>query len=211
MSYNNPEELLRITDYFQGRSRSRSASWHSGWAASFRTVAQWLDLFPDHDEPLPQTDHCAGGELWRRSRTDSGTSPCVPHGVAAVCCGVRRATSRNPRPLARPHQHDGAAYRLSGRTMQFDGGQPGGDHGGRAARRRPIELRNVQPDLFPDATVSLGTLVSQLNWDDWLSCINSDELERHLRESAGNWSIYVEAAMLRMQMAFRDRLLRGWI
>ena len=72
-----------------------------------------------------------------------------------------------------------------------------------------IEMRNVQADLFPDASISLGRLVSQLNWDDWLSCISCVELERHLRESAGRWSIYIEAALLRMQMAFRDRLLQG--
>jgi len=72
-----------------------------------------------------------------------------------------------------------------------------------------VEVRNVQPDRFPDASISLGQLVSQLNWDDWLSCINSDQLERHLRQSGGRWSIYIEAAMLRVQMAFRDRMLQG--
>jgi N-acetylgalactosamine kinase len=72
-----------------------------------------------------------------------------------------------------------------------------------------IEVRNVRPDLFSDASISLGRLVSQLNWDDWLSCINCVELERHLRESAGNWSIYLEAAMLRVQMEFREQVLHG--
>ncbi len=72
-----------------------------------------------------------------------------------------------------------------------------------------IEVRNVDPQQFPNASISVGRLVSQLNWDDWLSCINCEELERHLRQSAGRWSIYIEAAMLRVQMAFRDRLLQG--
>ncbi len=72
-----------------------------------------------------------------------------------------------------------------------------------------IEVRNVRSDRFPDASVSLGRLVSQLNWDDWHSCINCEELERHLRESAGQWHIYIEAAMLRLQMAYRDRILQG--
>src|SRR5262249_185105 len=70
-----------------------------------------------------------------------------------------------------------------------------------------IELRNVQPDRFPDASISLSQLVSQLNWDDWLSCVNSQELQRRLRQAAGNWRIYVEASMLRLQMEFRHQLL----
>ena len=49
-----------------------------------------------------------------------------------------------------------------------------------------VEVRNVDPQKFPDARISLGQLVSQLDWDDWLSCVNSDSLERHLRLAAGN-------------------------
>ncbi len=72
-----------------------------------------------------------------------------------------------------------------------------------------LEIRNVDPDQFPDASLSLGRLIAQLDWDGWLSCINSAALERYLRQSAGGWWIYIEAAMLRLQMAFPDRLLSG--
>src|SRR5262249_44967570 len=72
-----------------------------------------------------------------------------------------------------------------------------------------IEIRNVQPEIFPDTTISLSQLVSQLNWDDWLSCVNSQELQRRLRQAAGNWSLYIEAAMLRLQMEFRQQMLSG--
>ena len=72
-----------------------------------------------------------------------------------------------------------------------------------------IEVRNVDPEQFPNGSISIGSLVSQLDWDNWLSLIDSGELLRHLRASAGNWTLYIEAAMLRLQMAYRDRLLSG--
>src|SRR5207249_11392233 len=72
-----------------------------------------------------------------------------------------------------------------------------------------LEIRNVQPELFQDGSISLGQLVSQLDWDDWLKCVNSQELQRRLRQAAGHWSLYIEAAMLRLQMEFRHQMLFG--
>ena len=210
MSYNNPEELLRITDYFQGRSRQSLGELAQRLgAASFRTVGEWLDLFPDHDEPLPQTDNSLAEnygddpQLIRERRR--------AYRMALLRFAAEFGEQRHAILVRSPGR-----INIMGRHIDYQGGRcnlmavnqevimvvaPRDDDS--------IELRNVQPELFPDATISLGRLVSQLNWDDWLSCINCDELERHLRESAGNWSIYVEAAMLRMQMAFRQRLLQG--
>lgn len=210
MSYNDPEELLRISDYFQGRShQSLSELVQRLGPATIRTVRDWLALFPDHDDPLPQTD----------------ASLAENYGDDADLLRERRRAYRAAllRFAAEFGEHRDAILvrspgriNVMGRHIDYQGGRcnlmavnqevimvvaPRDDD--------RIELRNVQPELFPDATISLGRLVSQLNWDDWLSCINSEELERHLRESAGRWSIYVEAAMLRMQMAFRQRLLQG--
>ena len=210
MSYNNPEELLRVTDYFQGRSQqSLGELMQRLGSVTFRTVGQWLDLFPGHDDPLPQTDHALAENY--------GDDPAL---IRERRHAYRTTLLRFAAEFG-DHRHailvrSPGRINLMGRHIDYQGGRcnlmavnqevlmvvaPRDDD--------RIELRNVQPDLFPNASVSLGTLVSRLNWDDWLSCINSDELERHLRQSAGNWSIYVEAAMLRMQMAFRDRLLRG--
>ncbi len=210
MSYNNPEELLRITDYFHGRTQHSLAELKQRLGdATLRTVDRWLELFPNHEEPVPETD---------RALADSyGDDPALilerrqAYRTALLRFAAEFGEQRHAIIVRSPGR-----INLMGRHIDYQGGccnlmavnqevlmvvSPRDDD--------QIELRNVQPDLFPDASVSLGTLVSRLNWDDWLSCINSNELERHLRESAGNWSIYVEAAMLRMQMAYRDLLLRG--
>lgn len=210
MSYNNPEELLRITDYFQGRSQQSLSDLRARLGAeSCRTVQQWLDLFP------------AEGRL----RPEVAAALAANYGDDPQLIAERRQAYRET--LLRFGQEFGNArhaiivrspgrINIMGRHIDYQGGRCNlmavnqevimvvsprdDDH---------IEIRNVRSDLFPDASISLGRLVSQLNWDDWLSCVNSVELERHLRQSAGRWSLYVEAAMLRMQMAFRDRVLQG--
>lgn len=210
MSYNDPEELLRISDYFQGRRhQSLSELAQRLGDATIRPVREWLEQFPDHDEPLPLTDAALAesygddpGLIRERRRA---------YRTALLRFAADFGDDRHAILVRSPGR-----INIMGRHIDYQGGRcnlmavnqevimvvaPRDDD--------RIELRNVQPELFPDATISLGRLVSQLNWDDWLSCINSEELERHLRESAGRWSIYVEAAMLRMQMAFRQRLLQG--
>jgi N-acetylgalactosamine kinase len=209
MSYNNPEELLRISDYFQGRRQQTLSELQLQLGeATFRSVRAWLELFPAEGGPLPQVAaaladqygsdpdllaerHQAYRETLWRFLQEFGDRPAI----------IVRSPGR---------------INIMGRHIDYQGGccnlmavnqevlmvvSPRDDD--------RIEVRNVRPDLFPAASISLGRLVSQLNWDDWLSCVNCAELERHLRASAGRWTIYIEAAMLRMQMAFRDRLLQG--
>ena len=209
MSYNNPEELLRISDYYQGRhQQSLSELQLQLGESTFRSVRAWLELFPAEGGPLPNVAaaladqygsdpdllaerHQAYRETLLRFLQEFGDRPAI----------IVRSPGR---------------INIMGRHIDYQGGccnlmavnqevlmvvSPRDDD--------RIEVRNVRPDLFPAASISIGRLVSQLNWDDWLSCVNCAELERHLRASAGRWTIYIEAAMLRMQMAFRDRLLQG--
>ncbi len=210
MSYNNPEELLRITDYFYGQSQqSLSQLQQRLGEATCRRASQWLELFPADDQPLAETDQA----LAENYGSDPDLLRERRQAYRAVL--LRFAAEFGEDRYAIIVRSPGR-INVMGRHIDYQGGccnlmavnqevimvvSPRDDD--------QIEVRNVQPELFPDASISVGRLVSQLNWDDWLSCINCDELERHLRQSAGRWSIYIEAAMLRVQMAFRDRLLQG--
>jgi N-acetylgalactosamine kinase len=210
MSYNDPEELLRITDYFQGRSHQSLGELAQRLGTStIRTVQEWLELFPDHDQPVPQTDASLAENY--------GDDPALiqerrrAYRMVLLRFAAEFGEQRHAILVRSPGR-----INIMGRHIDYQGGRCNlmavNQEVIMAVAPRDddrIELRNAQPELFPDATISLGRLVSQLNWDDWLSCINCEELERHLRDSAGKWSIYVEAAMLRMQMAFRQRVLQG--
>ncbi|MHB0957442.1 MAG: galactokinase family protein [Pirellulaceae bacterium] len=210
MSYNNPEELLRITDYFHGRRQQSLAELQERLGTdTLRDVHEWLELFPAEGPMLPHvatalaTNYGEDLELLRERH--QAYRETLLRFQQAFGEGRQAIIVRSP-----------GRINIMGRHIDYQGGRcnlmavnqevimvvsPRDDD--------CIEVRNVRSTLFPDDSISLGRLVSQLNWDDWLSCVNCAELERHLRESAGRWSIYIEAAMLRMQMAFRERLLQG--
>jgi len=72
-----------------------------------------------------------------------------------------------------------------------------------------VRLFNVDPERFPDREFSIGELVKDLPWDDWLSLVNSEKVSRMVRTCGGDWSQYIKAAVLRLQKKFRTDELRG--
>lgn len=210
LSYNNPEELLRIEDHFHGQRR-QSLDDLRGWlgGSKLKAVDQWLELFPA-DGRLPPASRASLVEYYG-DHPDVLAERCAAYRATLTCF---RANFGNHRPVMVVRSP--GRINIMGRHIDWQGGRcnlmavtqevlmvvaPRADD--------RIEARNVDPVNFPDLSISLGQLVSRLDWDDWMSVVNSGELVRHLRESAGNWSLYIEAAMLRLQMAYRERLLRG--
>jgi len=79
--------------------------------------------------------------------------------------------------------------------------RPRGDDG--------VRLFNVREETFGRREFRLGHLVAQLTWDDWLSLVNSDTVRRMIAAAPGDWSLYVQAALLRLQKQFPERKFRG--
>ncbi len=210
MSYNNPEELLRIEDHFHGQRRQSLEDLYQRLGSErLKPIRDWLSLFPD-DGDLPDSTRAAFSEYYGDSAELHGEKAAAYR--SALLCFRQHFGGDRPVFIVRSP----GRINLMGRHVDWQGGRcnlmavtqevimvvaPRSDD--------RIEARNVDPQLFPDVSTSIGRLVSQLNWDDWLSVVNSSGLVRHLRESAGNWSLYLEAAMLRLQMAHQDRQLRG--
>jgi N-acetylgalactosamine kinase len=210
MSYNNPEELLRIEDHFHGQRRQSLEELRTRLGAErFKTIDEWLALFPA-EGPLPDSTRAAFTEYY-------GDEPallaekCAAYRAALLCFRQHFGRDRSVILVRSPGR-----INVMGRHIDWQGGRcnlmavtqevimavaPRADD--------LIEARNFDPRQFPDVSTSIGRLVSQLDWDDWLSVVNSSGLTRHLRESAGNWSLYLEAALLRLQMAHREHHLRG--
>ncbi|MFN0052954.1 MAG: galactokinase family protein [Planctomycetales bacterium] len=210
MSYNDPEELLRIEDYYHGQRHQSLEDLKSRLGSDrLKTVDEWLQL-------LSETG--SAGQTVREALAEcyGDEEPVLAERIQAcrnvLLCfrkhfgGVRQVILvRSP-----------GRINLMGRHIDWQGGRCNlmavNQEVLMAVSPRSddlIEVRNLDPSQFPNLTISLGRLVSRLDWDDWLSMVNSSETLRHLRESAGSWNLYIEAAMLRLQMAFRDRLLHG--
>jgi N-acetylgalactosamine kinase len=210
MSYNDPEELLKIEDCFHGRRRQSAADLRARLGdQKLKTPAEWLRLFPDNGD-VPQAVRNALVEYY-------GDDPqiladkCAAYRAVLECFRERFGDDRQVILVRSPGR-----INVMGRHIDWQGGRcnlmavtqevimavaPRADD--------VIEARNVDSAQFPNLSISLGKLVSRLNWDDWLSVVNSSQTLRHLRESAGNWGVYIEAAMLRLQMAFRHHLVHG--
>jgi N-acetylgalactosamine kinase len=210
MAFNNPEELLVIEDRLQGQRRQALTQLSDRLGPErFRTVDQWLDLFRGGSELLPATEEALrtfygdDAELLRERQ----------HAYRQTLLRFRDAFGGDRRVIL---VRSPGRVNIMGRHIDWQGGRCNLMAVDREAilavsprADDAIELRNVEPESFPDASISLSQLVSQLNWDDWLSCVNSQELQRRLRQAAGSWRIYVEAAVLRLQMEFRQQMLSG--
>jgi N-acetylgalactosamine kinase len=72
-----------------------------------------------------------------------------------------------------------------------------------------VRLYNVRADQFAARRFSIGELLTQLTWDDWLSLVNSETVQQMVMESGGDWAQYVRAAVLRLQKHYHGIKLRG--
>ena len=72
-----------------------------------------------------------------------------------------------------------------------------------------VRLFSVNPEHYPDREFSIGEMVADLPWDDWLSLVNSEKVSRMVHICGGDWAQYIKAAVLRVQKKFRTDRLRG--
>jgi N-acetylgalactosamine kinase len=210
LSYNNPEELLQIEDHLHGRRRHSESTLRGRLGtARLKRVAEWQRIFPAQGT-LPEASRQLLADCY-------GDDP-------AIVADRARALGSVLAEFARRHGEEREVVlvrspgriNLMGRHIDWQGGPCNlmavSQEVLLVAGPRTddiIEAHNVDPVAFPPVRTSLGQMVSRLNWDDWLSVVNSQELHRHLRELSGNWRLYIEAALLRLQMAFRTQALQG--
>jgi N-acetylgalactosamine kinase len=72
-----------------------------------------------------------------------------------------------------------------------------------------VRLFSVNPEHYPDREFSIGEMVADLPWDDWLSLVNSEKVSRMVHICCGDWAQYIKAAVLRLQKKFHTDPLRG--
>ncbi len=70
-------------------------------------------------------------------------------------------------------------------------------------------LYNLDRGNFPDRSFSIGELIVDLPWDDWLSLVDSEKVSQLVRQAQGDWSQYVKAAYLRLQKKYNTVRLHG--
>lgn len=70
-----------------------------------------------------------------------------------------------------------------------------------------IELSNTDEEQFEPASFSIAEQIGDLEWSDWVSCINSPQTLQMVQNGA--WENYAKAAALKLQDRYRETPLKG--
>jgi N-acetylgalactosamine kinase len=213
MAFNDPAELLEIEAYVRARRRREMQELPSGPA--FRTIVEWQQAFQgilDGGSPAQ-----AGDALWQELSGLYGEGTEVMHERARAYLAALEYAARLLRPEERVLLvRSPGRVNLMGRHVDHQGGNCNlmtiGYETLMVVHPRQddrVHLYNLDQERFPDRAFSIGELVVDLPWDDWLSLVNSDKVSHMVLEAGGDWSQYVKAAVLRLQKKFSTIRLRG--
>lgn len=212
MAFNDPAELLEIETYVQAKKHRRLSA-KLDTSDAFRTIADWLEsfqnigrngiegnrmlwqeltgLYSDNPEVIQERIQ-SFVELLNYSRKRLGTEEKVL---------LIRSPGR-VNILGRHVDHQGGHCNLM--TIGYEtliAVHPRSDD--------QVWLYNLDKERFPERSFSIGDLVADLPWDDWISLINSEKVSRLVHNYGGDWAQYIKAAVLRLQKKFVTQRLRG--
>lgn len=210
MGFNNPAELLAIQDHFRQRRVGASlCSPPPPQRLILRPIREWLAAFDEADR--------GRGKPWLTLKAIYGEDrSLLAERIEAyrrtLLCAQRHLGSDTPVLIS----HSPGRINIMGRHVDHQGGQCNLMAIDReilaVARPRQddrVRLFNLDEGTFGPREFCLGELLAQLPWDDWLSLVNSDTVRRMIAEAAGDWSLYVQAALLRLQKQFPKTQFRG--
>lgn len=213
LGFNDPAELLAVENHVQSKKRKqgglsiRKAEW-------YRPISEWRTLF----KTIAKGGKDAKSRRLRKEMSllygddDKVVKEHVNNYVtvldhAAKVIGPRKSAFivRSPgrvNVMGRHVDHQGGNCNLM--TIGFETLM--------VARPRDddrVVLHNVDRQTFGDREFSIGELVVDLPWDDWLSLVNSHKVSKMIKEYGVDWSRYIQSAVLRLQKKFPHTKLSG--
>jgi N-acetylgalactosamine kinase len=211
MAFNNPAELLEIEAYVQARKKQRLAPALSE-GAHFRRIDEWLAAFRDAAASTMRSGQLVEEFERLYGRDENLLGERFQAYIRLLEYAAALIDQDEPVLIVRSP----GRVNLMGRHVDHQGGHCNLMTIGyetivvvRPRQDDRIRLYNLERDRFPDRRFSIGELISQLPWDDWISLINSEKVSNLVLNAGGDWSQYVKAAALRLQKKFSDRRLCG--
>ena len=216
MAFNDPAELLEIETYLQSKRRSGFAL-EQPEGAWFRKVSHWLDSFLNLADRKTRNASQSFMELRAELETLYGKEEAflderiqayirlLHHAAAVLGSDARICLVRSPgrvNMMGRHVDHQGGICNLM--TIGYEtllAASPRKDD--------RVCLHNLDPDHFPNREFSIGELVAELPWDDWLSLVNSDKVAALALSAGGDWAQYAKAVAVRLQKKFASQKLHG--
>ncbi len=210
MAFNDPAELLEIEAYFQRKKQPQLVE-ALPQDAHYKPISAWVAEF--RDLALPD----AGKPLWQEMSALYGDDPAVFRDRRRAYLELFEHAARELGPETPTLLvHAPGRVNILGRHVDHQGGNcnlmaidreiimavhPRDDD--------QVHLHNVDTDLFQSRHFSIGGLLQDLPWDDWMSLVNSEKAAEMVNAAAGDWGQYVQAAVLRLQKKFPTLKLRG--
>lgn len=211
LGFNNPAELLEVEAYYRRRGRVQAAP-ELPPGPGYRPVADWIAALGGDDgcrvgEPALQAEFEAiyGSEPDILAERRAAYVALLEHAGEVLDRGTPVFLVRAPgrvNILGRHIDHQGGNCNLMAIDREIL----------MAVQVRDddrLRLFNVEGNQFATREFAISEVLRSLPWDDWMSVVESDQLRGMLREAQGDWALYVQAAVLRLQKRFPTRRLRG--
>lgn len=212
LGFNNPSELLEVEALIQSH-RQKPVLEKVLSHLSYRTTGDWLVSF----EGLADQGRAVDERLWQElvelygSETEvilervQAYISTLQHAARVIGPAKKVFLVRSPgrvNAMGRHIDHQGGICNLM--TIGFETLMA-------VCPRKDdlVRLFSVNPKHFPDREFSIGELVEDLPWDDWLSLVNSEKVSEMVHTYGGDWAQYIKAAVLRLQKKFRTEKLNG--
>ncbi len=200
MSFNNPEELLEIRDYYRDAKKKLPTD-----PAQVKDLREWLGLF----DTLPADFYDYLSRIYGDDSDFIGERTSKIKDVLKLF--MRQYGPDRKVLIARAP----GRINLMGRHIDHRGGNVNVMSINRetvmvASAREDDRIRIANTDdAFEPFEFSISEHVEDISWDSWEDYVNSDKTRRIVRQNAGSWVNYIKAAALRLQHEFSDMKLRG--
>lgn len=214
LSYNNPEELLKIEEYYnQKESQLYSAqtsykridvTYHT---RSLRPVEEWLRIIEDfgHDVKRQLREVYGDNEellIERRNEYLRTLRTFIKVYGKNNSVVIARSPGR-VNIMGRHVDHRGGYTNLmtiNREVILVTGGR----------KDDIINIHNVDSQNFRPRFFSIGSELSRLPWDEWLNMISSETVQKMIHSTKGDWSNYFKAVALRLQEKYKGHLIYGF-
>lgn len=212
LGFNNPSELLEV-EFLIKTHREKPGLEEVLPAWAYRPISEWLASFDGIADQKRTVDERLRQELVElygaeseviRERVQAYKATLL-HAARVLGPDQKVFIVRSPgrvNAMGRHIDHQGGICNLM--TIGYETLM--------VVQPRPddrVRLFSVNPDHFPDREFSIGKLVEDLPWDDWLSLINSQKVSEMVHTYGGDWAQYIKAAVLRLQKKFTTDKLNG--
>ncbi len=210
MAFNNPEELLKIEEYYNEKESGEngySCFPVAGQGGALHSVGTWLKMINEFSPHVRKTFSAIYGTnkdilYERREAYLIALEKFVKvYGKNNDVIIVRSPGRVNMMGRHIEHRGGYTNYLTINREMLLVAGIRDDD---------VIEIHNVDARRFRPRKFSIGVEAAKLPWDEWFTMLESDTVTKMIRNSRGDWSNYFKAAALRLQEKCRERALKGF-